>query len=411
MGVVVSLPLIVLLVVFALIAIRKIKSVTFKIWQVMTAAAVFLILTRQISIKDALLSINLDVIIFLIGMFIIGEAMRESGYLYHLSYLIFRKAKNSSSLLLLVIFVSGFLSAILMNDTVAVVGTPLMIYLAKKHRIDPRALLLGLAFGVTIGSVTSPIGNPQNLLIALKSQMKGPFVVFAKYLFIPTVLNMLLTYFILKIFYRKSFDGTQIDHTVDITTDAKLSRISKISLILLLLLVAVRIVGTFFGHEILRLSYISIVAASVVVLFSEKRFKILKSMDWATIVFFASMFVTMQAVWNCGVFQKYVSFMNFSSIPQILAVSVGVSQFISNVPFVALFLTFFNNASDAVLCALAAGSTIAGNLTILGAASNVIIVQNAEKEDVHLTFMEFFKVGFLVTAVNISVYWLYFLLL
>lgn len=405
-----SLPLAVILVVFVLIAIRKIGKVTFKIWQVMTAAALFLILTKQISVKDALLSINLDVIIFLIGMFIIGEALRESGYLYHISYLIFRRAKNPSNLLLLVIFVSGFLSALLMNDTVAVVGTPLMIYLAKRYRIDPKGLLLALAFGVTIGSVTSPIGNPQNLLIALASQMKGPFVVFAEYLFIPTVLNMLFTYLILKQFYRKSFHNEKIEHSVDVVLDDKLSRVSKISLFVLLILVFVRIVGTFFGQEILRLSYISIIAALPVVLFSNKRFKILKSMDWATIVFFASMFITMQSVWNCGFFQKYVSFINFSSIPQILITSVGVSQFISNVPFVALFLTFFKNANNTILCALAAGSTIAGNLTILGAASNVIIVQNAEKENVHLTFTEFFKVGFVVTAVNVLIYWLYLIL-
>lgn len=402
-----SLPLIVLIAVFALIVIRRIGRITFKIWQVMTAAALFLVLTRQITIKEALLAINIDVIIFLIGMFIVGEAMRESGYLYRLSYLIFRRARSSSSLLLMVIIVSGFLSALLMNDTVAAVGTPLMIYLATSHRIDPRPLLLALAFGVTIGSVTSPIGNPQNLLIALGTNMKSPFIVFAEYLFAPTLVNMFLTYFILKLFYRDSFSDDEVEHSIVEVTDPKLARISKVSLILLLILVGVRIVAALFGHEFPKLSYISIIAALPIVLLSEKRTKILKSMDWATIIFFISMFVTMQAVWNCGFFQKYVSFMNFSSIPQILFVSIGVSQFISNVPFVALFLTFFKNASNLILCALAAGSTIAGNLTILGAASNVIIVQNAEKENVHLTFMEFFKVGIVVTILNALVCWAY----
>ncbi len=397
----------VLIAVFTLIAIRRIGKVTFKIWQVMTAAALFLILTRQITLKDALLSINFDVILFLIGMFIIGEAMRESGYLYYLSYLVFRRTKNSSSLLLLVIIVSGFFSALLMNDTVAVVGTPLMIYLASKHKINPKALLLALAFGVTIGSVTSPIGNPQNLLIALGSQMKNPFVVFAKYLFIPTVLNMILTYFVIKIFYKSSFNDERIEHSPVDLTDLKLSGISKLSLILLLALIGIRIFSALLGRESLELSYISTIAALPVVVLSKKRFKLLKSIDWATIVFFISMFITMQAVWNCGFFQRYVSFMNFSSIPQVLLVSVGVSQFISNVPFVALFLTFFKDANNLLLCALAAGSTIAGNLTILGAASNVIILQNAEKENVHLTFVEFFKVGSVVTIVNVLVYWLY----
>ncbi len=227
-----------------------------------------------------------------------------------------------------------------MNDTVAVVGTPLMIYLGKRHRIDPKVLLLALAFGVTIGSVTSPIGNPQNLLIALATHMKDPFLVFAKYLFVPTVLNLLLTYIILRLFYKKSFQNEIIKHSNDIEMDGGLTRVSRISLFLLLILVAVRIIGAFFGQEILRLSYISIIAALPIVLLSDKRLKILRTMDWATIVFFVSMFVTMRAVWNCGFFQKYVSFINFSRIPQILLTSVGVSQFISNVPFVVLFLIF-----------------------------------------------------------------------
>jgi Na+/H+ antiporter NhaD/arsenite permease-like protein len=61
------------------------------------------------------------------------------------------------------------------------------------------------------------------------------------------------------------------------------------------------------------------------------------------------------------------------------------------------------------LMALAAGSTIAGNLTILGAASNVIIIQNAERKGkATLTFWDFVRVGVPLTALNVLVYWLYF---
>ena len=58
--------------------------------------------------------------------------------------------------------------------------------------------------------------------------------------------------------------------------------------------------------------------------------------------------------------------------------------------------------------ALAAGSTIAGNLSILGAASNVIIIQNAEKRSgATLTFFEFVRIGAPLTLVNVMVYWLF----
>ena len=95
-----------------------------------------------------------------------------------------------------------------------------------------------------------------------------------------------------------------------------------------------------------------------------------------------------------------------------LPASIGLSQFISNVPLVALYLPVLMHAgtTTAGLMALAAGSTIAGNLTILGAASNVIIIQSAEKKASEtITFWEFLRVGVPLTAVNAAVYWAFFL--
>jgi len=84
-----------------------------------------------------------------------------------------------------------------------------------------------------------------------------------------------------------------------------------------------------------------------------------------------------------------------------------MSQLVSNVPLVALCQPMLVHPSTEALMALAAGSTIAGNLFILGAASNVIIIQNAEKSGETITFLEFAKVGAPLTALNILVYWIF----
>ncbi|UEC43271.1 MAG: membrane protein of unknown function [Methanothrix sp.] len=133
--------------------------------------------------------------------------------------------------------------------------------------------------------------------------------------------------------------------------------------------------------------------------------------DWRTLAFFASMFVLMESVWNGGFFQGALngSGLDPTSLPVILATSTLISQFISNVPFVALYLPLLYAFDGSVLgmMALAAGSTIAGNLTIIGAASNVIIVQNAERRGVVVTFTDFIKLGAPLTALNLLVYWIY----
>ncbi len=76
-------------------------------------------------------------------------------------------------------------------------------------------------------------------------------------------------------------------------------------------------------------------------------------------------------------------------------------------PQVALCQPLLVNPSQETLMALAAGSTIAGNLFILGAASNVIIIQNAEKSGETLTFLEFARVGVPLTIMNVIIYWLF----
>src|ERR671929_847390 len=91
----------------------------------------------------------------------------------------------------------GLLSAFLVNDTIALLGIPLVVYVARHAGIRPVVLLLALAFGITVGSVMTPIGNPQNLLIALQSGIPLPFTDFILYLSIPTMVNLFVTYFLL----------------------------------------------------------------------------------------------------------------------------------------------------------------------------------------------------------------------
>ncbi len=161
-----------------------------------------------------------------------------------------------------------------------------------------------------------------------------------------------------------------------------------------------------------KLTYIALISALPVILFSKKRGNILLSIDWYTLIFFAAMFVLMQSVWDTGYLQNIIKDSGFkiTSIIMILFVSVILSQFISNVPLVALYLPLLINlgVTGKEMTALAAGSTIAGNLFILGAASNIIIIQNAEKRNAGtLTFWDFAKVGIPLTIANVLVYFLF----
>jgi len=410
----IPIPIIILFIVFVLVSIRQIGNLKLSIWQIMLFGAIGVIVTQQISIYDALNALikNSDVLLFLFGVFVIGKALEESGVLENFSYKIFSKAKSTDTLIILILFVIGGASALLMNDTLAIIGTPVMLMLAFQYKISPKLLLLTLAFAVTIGSATSPIGNPQNLLIALN--MNEPFIPFIKFLLIPTIINLFIAYALLKFFYKKEFHKIEfLGEKENKIEHSKLSFIVKISFALFVFLIFLKILLPFLNINFdLRLSYIAVISSIPIILFSKERFEIVKNVDWHTLIFFASMFVLMQSVWNTNFFQNLIEKENLdvSSIPVIITISVILSQFISNVPLVALYVPLLDVNNGLQMVALAAGSTIAGNLSILGAASNVIIIQNAEKRNVTLTFFEFVKIGIPLTIINVVVYYLFFVI-
>lgn len=406
-----DLSVLILLGVFVLTALRQVGSLRLQIWQIMTCGAFLVLLFGEISPEEALEAINIDVLIFLFGAFCVGEALNRSGYLAWLGSRIVSRARNTDQLVLLVLFSTGLLSAILMNDTLAIMGTPLVLQFSRKYDVSPKLMLFALAFGVTTGSVMSPIGNPQNLLIAIDGNLDAPFVTFLRSLTLPTFICLIIAYAILKLFFRQEFGKSPLVHSEEVITDPELARISKISLFFMIILIVCKVFLVEFLPALdFSLSLLALISASPVLLLSKRRIEILKSIDWATLVFFVSMFVLMESVWVSGTCQELLDRLSphLGSVPIILTLSIGLSQLISNVPFVALYLPAMGSAvSQEQLMALAAGSTIAGNLLILGAASNVIIIQNAEKEGETLSFIEFSRIGLLITFLDAIIYFIF----
>ncbi len=406
-----DLPVLILLGVLVLTALRQVGSLRLQIWQIMTFGALLVLLLGQISPEEAVEAVNIDVLLFLFGAFCVGESLNRSGYLAWLGNRIVSKARNTDQLVLLVLFSTGLLSAILMNDTLAIMGTPLVLQFSRKYDISPKLMLFALAFGVTTGSVMSPIGNPQNLLIAIDGNLKAPFITFLHSLALPTLICLIIAYTVLKLFFRQEFGKSTLFHSEEIISDPELARISKIALSIMLTLIICKIFFVeFLPSWNLKLSWLALLSASPVLLFSRRRIEILKNIDWTTLVFFVSMFVLMESVWISGTCQSLLERLSphLGSLPMILVLSIGLSQLISNVPFVALYLPAMGNAiSQEQLMALAAGSTIAGNLLILGAASNVIIIQNAEKEGETLSFVEFSRIGLLITFLDAIIYFIF----
>lgn len=405
--------LLILAVVIILVSIRKIGKYDIAMWQAMSLGAILTLVFGQISLKDAINSINFEVVLFLLFMFILGSALELSGSLEYLSFKVFNRAKSIDSLILQMLFFFGILSAIFTNDTIAIVGTGLALVLSKNHKINSKMILLTVAFSVTIGSTLTPIGNPQNLIIAVLGKVQNPFSTFFKYNFIPMVVNSFFAYAVLKFFFKREFHNKELIHENVEVEDKELAKIVLISSIILILLIIAKLIVAYINPSYdFPIVYIAMASSIPVILFSKRRGEILKEIDYKTLIFFVSMFILMKSVFLSGVIQNILSKLrseNLGPIP-ILYISVIISQFVSNVPASCLLLPLISQSTQ-TLMALASGTTIAGNLTILGAASNIIAIQKSEKVGHTISFIEFFKVGSVLTILNLLTYTFFYFLI
>ena len=428
------------IVFFLIVERRRLNNIP--IWTSMLIGAAVMIGLQVISLEDAFKAINLDVIIFLFGMFSIVSALDKSGVLKFVAVKMLSKAGNDLNSILLV-FVIGFgiISAFLVNDTIALLGIPLIVHISRQISIRPTVLFIALAFGISIGSVMTPIGNPQNLLIAIKSNIPLPFLTFLRWLFIPTIVNLFLTYFILKVYFKEELskvphnrvgDGEKVmdnDEQLLLTNAITNPRLAKISVIILLFTVAGFVISEvlqFLFHVVyFSISVIAVLGATAIYAFSRERRELMYNVNYSVLVFFAAMFVFTSALWISGLIPEIMMHIpnpvannnNNDNVIRnnaiISIVSVTLSQILSNVPFIVLYNNVminngFNADDVSQWMMLAAASTIAGNLTIFGAASNIIIIEAAESRGVKaFSFFEFLKIGSMVTASNLIIYYLF----
>ena len=401
--------IIVLLIVLFAISIRNVLSIRLPIWLITSVGAIFVIVSGQISLEGALYAIEPDVMLYLFGVFFISFAAESCGFLEHFTDKVYAKAVNGNHALFITVFVLGLSAAFLMNDTIAIVGTLIIIQLCKYNKNLIKPLLLALAYSITIGSAMSPIGNPQNLLIAVKGNFETPFLEFLIPLFIPTILNLFIVYTLLFITYKNILKEKIAKPTPEPLSDTLTASLVKICfLIMVALLVLKGITDTMQLSYRLKFSYIALISA-LPLLISNKRLSYFKKLDWGTLLFFASTFILVRSVWDSGFLQDNLSntTISITSLSSIMIISVILSQFISNVPLVALYLPLLihHSLSTSHLLALGVSSTIAGNISIIGAASNIIIIHNAEKRQAEpFGFLEFMKLGVPLVIVNLLVY-------
>ena len=356
---------------------------------------------------QAIASINLDVLLLLIGMMILVSGLDVCGFFDVVSTWIAARARTQFTFLAGLMVAAAFLSAVALNDAIALLMTPIVVRSARTLRVPPVPYLVALAIAANIGSVATEIGNPQNAYIAIASGI--PFLRFTSVL-LPVMLVCLgLSIGLVWFAFRKDLAAP-----LTRVTELPPVRLQRTGLAVSLGVVAAVVFGFFLSTpEWLPLLAI---AGGAFVLFllpfvsTATPGTLVGKVDWTIVLFFVGLFVLIGGLQVSGlsgaITAAFTDAFGAASggLVWLTGLSAVLSNLISNVPAVLLLGEVVKGAGGPTLLwlALASSSTLAGNATILGAAGNVSVVQIASREGVEVSMKEFVKAGLPVTLVTLA---------
>jgi Na+/H+ antiporter NhaD/arsenite permease-like protein len=364
------------------------------------SGAIAMVLFGILTPEEAIEAIDFNTIFLLLGMMIIIASLQIDGFFTFIANKTISYSRTRFRLLTLIVSVTGITSAFLVNDAVVLMFTPVIIQICCSSKINPMPYLIAEILSSNIGSVMTITGNPQNMLIGISSGIS--YTQFLVHLLPISLLGMGIVILIVRLFYRKEF--RQKEPLVFAKTETfDIKRLSR-SVIVFGIVVIGFFLGKLFG---LSIPLVARTGAALIMLIGEaKPSKVIQKVDWVLLLFFASLFIVVGAVEKAGLFDSVLKSEILSAdlkgLGIIHGLSLVLSQIVSNVPFAVLMLPMLKAAGSNMLwMGLASASTLAGNATIIGAMANLIVIESADKQGYHISFMEFFKIGIIVTMITL----------
>ena len=353
--------------------------------------AVLMVAVGAVEPERSYVAIDHATILLLFGMMLITAHLERAGFFAWAGSLLLRGSGGSPGALLFGLsFLAGILSAFLVNDTVCLFVTPIVVAACRRAGLPLGPYLIALATSSNLGSVATPVGNPQNMLIGNASGLS-----FARFMALAgpvTLLGLGLNLLLLWAWYGRSLPAR-----VEQLEERPALDLRRLRWVVLISLAVVA--GFFAGLE----KGWTAVAGGVALLIAlrDDPQEVFARVDWALLVFFCGLFVVVEGLVQSGLvagaLERLAPRMHLGSGEGTAAYAAGVvvgSNVVSNVPLVALMRPYMERFGDPTLAwvLLAFVSTTAGNLTLIGSVANIIV---AERAQAHYTlgFVEYLKFG------------------
>lgn len=405
------------LLIFALAYLAIVTEIVPK-----TAAALLgglaMVALRVVDQEHAFEAIDLNVIFLLAGMMVIAHELGRTGVFQWLAVRTAKVARGDPTLVLVLLcLITAVGSAFLDNVTTVVLMVPLTLFLARILSVEPVPFLIAEVMASNIGGVSTLVGDPPNVVIGSAADIDFlEFIVHAMPVAVLVLGLFLLAVYLLfrprlKVSNPVRESVMEIDER-ELVTDARLLRVAGP--------VALATIVAFLFHGALGLEPATIALAGAALLIVLGRVSIeeaLREVEWNTLFFFVGLFMMVQGLAEVGLLSdlgQALSDVSGDSVGLatmlVLWPAVLLSSVLNQIPYTTVMVPVVGEMSRALAVgegaqnplwwALAFGVGFGANLTTVGAAANVYVVNVAARAGYDVSFLTFLRYGSMVTLVS-----------
>lgn len=380
-------------------------------------AGLLVIVLGIIDQHEAFAAIDLNVIFLLAGMMVIAGILAKTGLFDWVAVRSVRLARGRPMPLLLILAtVTAVLSAFLDNVTTVVLIVPVTISIAGRLGVSPIPYLISQVLASNIGGTATLIGDPPNILIGSAAGLD--FTAFLVNLAPVTVVIYGAFIVIAYLTWRSHLDVPTERREVALEATEAATITDRPLLVRGLIVSAVVLVG-FLLHQALGVEAATIALLGATVLMLVGRIDphdALREVEWRTLFFFVGLFILVEAVVHVGIIDgiaDWLSVQTAGNAPiaaiSLLWVSGLASAIVDNIPYTATAIPVVERLIESGLPAaplwwsLALGACLGGNLTLVGAAANVVVANQASRAGHRIGFFEFMRYGAVVTLISLLI--------
>lgn len=406
------------LVLFIIMYVFLLRVKSEKRWIVALVTAGIFVVTGLLPANTIVSYVNWNVLLMLAGTMGVVELFIESRMPSRMAEGLLRIVPNVKWAVIALSLFSGIISAFVDNVATVLMVAPVGLAVARQLDINPVPVIISIAVSSNMQGAATLVGDTTSILLGTYADMSftdffwfqgKPGIAFA------VELGALMTIPVLLFLFRK--DSEKVDSEVKtVVTD-------YVPSVLMIGVVVTLIIASFFENKPeLTNGYICIIYAIVGVIYEWIRTKntqvvkdVLHSIDYQTLLLLFGLFIVIGGITEAGVIKQIANLFvkiggtsQFGMYTMIVFVSVILSAFIDNIPYVATMLPVVTEISTLMgvdpylfYFGLLIGATLGGNITPVGASANIAGIGILNKEGYEVKTRDFMRIGIPFTLVAV----------